>query len=47
VSRWRLTFDNYWLGVRDDETATETRNCGARKFGVTPNRCFVHKSLYG
>ena len=47
VARWRLAFDNYWLGVRDHETATEMLNCRACKFGVTPDRYFVHESLYG
>jgi hypothetical protein len=42
-----LTPDDYWLGVRDDETATEMLDCGACKFGVTPYCYFVRESLYG
>jgi hypothetical protein len=47
MTRWRLALDDYWLGVRDDETAAEMLNCGARKFGVTPDCCFIRESLYG
>jgi len=45
VTQWRLASDKYWLGVRGDETAAEILNCRACKFSVTPNCCFVLKSL--
>ena len=40
-------FDNYRLGVRDDETATQMLNRGACSFGVTPDCYLVRKSIYG